>query len=166
MIDTVCLVCSLFTSLERLLLFIQMRDWFPTWLGGMRHYIISVRLRHKQPLEIANKGQTRENSQSINFILYGTPVYTLLVLIELIIRRRQKTDSFKWREFLNMVLKWYHTILSIWRAWEDSIELAFSSTESIIAARRFSEFIAEPASHPIAYVLLHVVVVANRIMQH
>ena len=40
---------------------------------------------------------------------------------------------------------------------EDSIELAFSSTESIIAARRFSEFIAEAASHPIAHVLLHVV---------
>ena len=32
------------------------------------------------------------------------------------------------------------------RAWEDSIELAFSSTESIIAARRFSEFIAEPSN--------------------
>jgi hypothetical protein len=71
--------------------------------------------------------------------------------------KKKTEDSFKWREFLNMVLNWYHTKLSIWRAWEDSIELAFSSTESIIAARRFSEFIAEPASHPIAYVLLHVV---------
>lgn len=32
------------------------------------------------------------------------------------------------------------------RAWEESIELAFNSAESIIAARRFTEFIASPSS--------------------
>ena len=32
------------------------------------------------------------------------------------------------------------------RAWEDSIQLAFNSAESIIAARRFTEFIASPSS--------------------
>lgn len=34
------------------------------------------------------------------------------------------------------------------RAWEDSVELAFQSAESIVAARRFSEFISDSNSSP------------------
>ena len=143
--------------------FIQMRDWFPTWLGRISQ---SVRLRSfDTTARDCKEGQTRdENSQSINFILY---VHSFGV------DRTNNKKKTKDRQLqVKRVSKYcFKNGIILYSAYEghqgeDSIELAFSSTESIIAARRFSEFIAEPASHPIAYVLLHVVVVANRIMQH
>ncbi len=38
------------------------------------------------------------------------------------------------------------------RAWEESVDLAFNSVESIIAARRFSEFIAQQPSNSMRFV--------------
>ena len=100
---------------------LDLERWFPNMTRRSETSINqSVRLRSFDT--IARDCKDKQEMRTLrlirtlgNFTLYPQ-VYTLLVLIELIRRRRQKTNSFKWREFLNMVLKWYHTKLSIWRA--------------------------------------------------